>query len=73
LGGVRACQAYLVSQGIFGWARNRTVRGSGFSDGVTLDRVATPERIVCAGTPRNLPAMPSADEVVRFRHMVLPA
>ena len=37
---------------------------------MTLDRAEIPERIVYARTPRKLPAILSADEVVRFLEAV---
>jgi site-specific recombinase XerD len=62
---VRAFQVYLVSQGISWPALNQTVCALRFFYGVTLDRAEIPERIVYARTPRKLPAILSADEVVR--------
>jgi integrase len=41
-----------------------------FYYGVTLDRAEIPERIIYARTPRKLPAILSADEVVRFLEAV---
>ncbi len=62
---VRAFQVYLVSQGISWPALNQTVCALRFFYGVTLDRAEIPERIAYARTPRKLPAILSADEVVR--------
>jgi len=66
---VRAFQVYLVSQGISWPALNQTVCALRFFYGVTLDRAEIP-RIVYARTPRKLPAILSADEVVRFLEAV---
>jgi len=41
-----------------------------FFYGVTLDRAEIPERITYARTPRKLPTILSADEVVRFLEAV---
>ena len=67
---VRAFQVYLVSQGISWGALNQTVCALRFFYGVTLDRAEIPERIVYARTPRKLPSILSADEVVRFLEAV---
>ncbi|MEO9133054.1 MAG: tyrosine-type recombinase/integrase [Sphingomonas sp.] len=67
---VRAFQVYLVSQGVSWGALNQTVCALRFFYGVTLDRAEIPERIVYARTPRKLPAILSADEVVRFLEAV---
>ena len=67
---VRAFQVYLVSQGISWPALNQTVWALRFFYGVTLDRAEIPERIVYARTPRKLPAILSADDVVRFLEAV---
>ena len=67
---VRAFQVYLVSQGISWAALNQTVCALRFFYGVTLDRAEIPERIVYACTPRKLPEILSADEVVRFLEAV---
>ena len=67
---VRAFQVYLVSQGISWPALNQTVCALRFFYGVTLDRAEIPERIVYARTPRKLPTILSADEVVRFLEAV---
>ncbi len=67
---VRAFQVFLVSQGISWPALNQTVCGLRFFYGVTLNRAEIPERIAYARTPRKLPAILSADEVVRFLEAV---
>jgi integrase/recombinase XerD len=67
---VRTFQVYLVSQGISWPALNQTVCALRFFYGVTLDRAEIPERITYARTPRKLPTILSADEVVRFLEAV---
>jgi site-specific recombinase XerD len=67
---VRSFQVHLVSQGISWPALNQTVCALRFFYGVTLDRAEIPERIVYARTPRKLPSILSADEVVRFLEAV---
>ena len=67
---VRAFQVYLVSRGISWPALNQTVCALRFFYGVTLDRGEIPERIAYARTPRKLPSILSADEVVRFLEAV---
>lgn len=67
---VRAFQVYLVSQGISWPALNQTVCALRFFFGVTLNRAEIPERIAYARTPRKLPTILSADEVVRFLEAV---
>jgi integrase/recombinase XerD len=67
---VRAFQVHLVSQGISWPAMNQIVCALRFFFGVTLDRAEIPERIVYARTPRKLPSILSADEVVRFLEAV---
>jgi integrase/recombinase XerD len=67
---VRAFQVHLVSQGISWPELNQTVCALRFFYGVTLDRGEIPERIAYARTPRKLPAILSADEVVRFLEAV---
>lgn len=67
---VRAFQVHLVSQGISWPALNQTVCALRFFYGITLDRAEIPERIVYARTPRKLPVILSADEVVRFLEAV---
>ena len=49
---------------------NQTVCALRFFYGVTLDRPEIPERIVYARTPRKLPTLLSADEVIRFLEAV---
>ena len=67
---VRAFQVHLVAQGISWPALNQTVCALRFFYGVTMDRAEIPERIAYARTPRKLPAILSADEVVRFLEAV---
>lgn len=67
---VRAFQVYLVSQGISWPALNQTVCALRFFFGITLNRDEIPERIAYARTPRKLPTILSADEVVRFLEAV---
>ena len=67
---VRAFQVYLVSLGVSWGALNETLCALRFFSGVTLDRAEIPERIAYARTPRKLPAILSADEVVRFLEAV---
>lgn len=67
---VRSFQVYLVSQGISWPALNQIVCALRFFYGVTLDHAEIPERIVYARTPRKLPSILSADEVVRFLEAV---
>ena len=67
---VRAFQVHLVSQDISWPALNQTVCALRFFYGVTLDRGEIPERITYARTPRKLPVILSADEVVRFLEAV---
>ena len=67
---VRAFQVHLVSQGISWPALNQTVCALRFFYGVTLERGEIPERIAYARTPRKLPVILSADEVVRFLEAV---
>ena len=67
---VRAFRVYLVSQGISWPALNQTVCALRFFYSGTLDRGELPERIVYARTPRKLPTILSADEVVRFLEAV---
>ena len=66
----RAFQVHLVSQDISWPALNQTVCALRFFYGVTLDRAEIPERIAYARTPRKLPVILSADEVVRFLEAV---
>ena len=67
---VRAYQVYLVSRGISWPALNQTVCALRFFYGVTLNRAEIPERIAFARTPRKLPTILSAEEVVRFLEAV---
>ena len=67
---VRAFQVYLVSQGISWPALNQTVCALRFFYGVTMNRAEVPERIAYARTPRKLPVILSADEVVRLLEAV---
>jgi integrase/recombinase XerD len=67
---VRAFQVHLVSCGISWPALNQTVCALRFFYGVTLGQAELPERIPYARTPRKLPVVLSADEVVRFLEAV---
>jgi integrase/recombinase XerD len=67
---VRAFQVHLVSTGISWPALNQTVCALRFFYGVTLGHAEIPERIAYARTPRKLPEVLSADEVVRFLEAV---
>ncbi len=67
---VRSFQVHLVAQGVSWPALNQIVCALRFFYGVTLDRAEIPERIVYARTPRKLPSILSADEVVRFLEAV---
>ncbi len=67
---VRSFQVHLISQGVSWPALNQIVCALRFFYGVTLDRAEIPERIVYARTPRKLPSILSADEVVRFLEAV---
>ncbi|WP_373487836.1 phage integrase N-terminal SAM-like domain-containing protein [Blastomonas sp.] len=67
---VRGFQVYLVSQGISWPAPNQTVCASRIFYVVTLNWAEIPARIAYARTPRNLPAILSADKVVRFLEAV---
>ena len=67
---VWAFQVYLVSQGISWPALNQTVCALRLFYGVTLDRAEIPERIAYTRTPRKLPTILSADEVVRLLEAV---
>jgi len=67
---VRSFQLHLVSQGISWPALNQTVCPLRFSHGVTMDCAEIPERIIYARTPRKLPTILGADEVVRFLEAV---
>lgn len=61
---------HLVSTGISRPALNQTVCALRFFYGVTLGHAEIPERIVYASSPRTLPTVLSADEVVRFLEAV---
>ena len=65
LGEVRAFQVHLVAGGISWPALNQTVCALRFLYGVTLKQADLPERIPYARTPRKLPVVLGADEVVR--------
>jgi integrase/recombinase XerD len=67
---VQAFQVHLVSQGISWPALNQTVCALRFFYGVTLDRAEIPERIAYARTPRKLPTILSADEIVHLLEAV---
>jgi site-specific recombinase XerD len=66
---VRAYQVHLISKGIPA-SLNQVVCALRFFYGVTLGCDAIPERIAYAREPRKLPAVLSADEVVRFLEAV---
>lgn len=63
---VRDFQVHLVAKGVSWGALNQTVCALRFFYGVTLGEATVPERIPYARTPRKLPVILSADEVVRF-------
>jgi integrase/recombinase XerD len=67
---VRAHQVHLISKGISWASLNQVVCALRFFYGVTLGCEAIPERIAYAREPRKLPAVLSADEVVRFLQAV---
>ncbi len=67
---VRAYQAHLVGRRVSWGALNQTVCALRFFYGVTLGRSDLPERIPYARTPRKLPVVLSADEVVGFLQAV---
>ena len=67
---VRAFQVHLVAGGISWPALNQTVCALRFLYGVTLKQADLPERIPYARTPRKLPVVLGADEVVRFLEAV---
>ena len=67
---MRAYQAYLVDRKVSWGALNQTVCALRFFYGVTLGRTDLPERIAYARTPRKLPVVLSADEVVGFLQAV---
>lgn len=59
-----------MSQGVSWGALNQTVCALRFFYGVTLDRAEIPKRIAHARTPRKLPDILSAEDVVRFLEAV---
>jgi site-specific recombinase XerD len=67
---VRAFQVHLVAGGISWPALNQTVCALRFFYGVTLGHAEMPERIAYARTPRKLPVVLNADEVIRFLEAV---
>ena len=67
---VRTYQVHLVASGISWPALNQIVCAVRFFYGVTLGHNEIPERIPYARTPRTLPEVLSADEVVRFLEAV---
>jgi site-specific recombinase XerD len=67
---VRAFQVHLISKGISWASLNQIVCALRFFYGVTLGQDEIPERIAYARTPRRLPMVLSADEVVRFLEAV---
>ncbi|GAC1486484.1 MAG: tyrosine-type recombinase/integrase [Acetobacteraceae bacterium] len=67
---VRAFQVHLVAGGVSWPALNQTVCALRFLYGVTLKQADVPERIPYARTPRKLPVVLSADEVVAFLEAV---
>ena len=60
----------MVSQDISWPAPNQTVCALRFFFGVTLNGAEIPERMAFARTPRKLPTILRADEVVRFLEAV---
>ena len=67
---MRAYQVHLVGRRVSWRALNQTVCALRFFYGVTLGRSDLPERIAYARTPRKLPVVLSADEVVGFLEAV---
>jgi integrase len=67
---VRDFQVHLVAKGVSWGSLNQVVCALRFFYGVTLGEAAIPERIAYARTPRKLPVVLSADEVVRFLEAV---
>lgn len=67
---VRTFQVHLVANGISWPALNQTVCALRFFYGVTLGQAEIPERIAYARTPRKLPVVLNADEVIRFLEAV---
>ena len=67
---VRAYQVHLAGKGVAWGSLNQVVCALRFFYGVTLGQATIPERIAYARTPRKLPTVLSADEVVRFLEAV---
>lgn len=67
---VRDFQVHLVAKGVSWGSLNQIVCALRFFYGVTLGETTIPERIPYARTPRKLPVVLSADEVVRFLEAV---
>jgi len=67
---VRAYQAHLVGRKVSWGSLNQTVCALRFFYGVTLGRSDLPERIASPRTPRKLPVVLSADEVIGFLQAV---
>lgn len=67
---VRDFQVHLVSQEISWGSLNQIVCALRFFYGVTLNESTVPERIPYARTPRKLPVVLSADEVICFLEAV---
>ena len=63
---VRAYQVHLASKGVAWGSLNQVVCALRFFYGVTLGQARIPERIVYARSPRKLPTVLGADEVVTF-------
>ena len=70
LAAVHEYQVHLVSQRVSWGGLNQAVCALRFFFGVTLGQPTLPERIPYARLPRRLPAVLSADEVVRFLQAV---
>ena len=67
---VRDFQVHLVAKGVSWDSLNQVVCALRFFYGITLGETTIPERIPYARTPRKLPVVLSADEVVRFLEAV---
>ena len=67
---VRAYQVHLASKRVAWGSLNQVVCALRFFYGVTLGEATIPERIAYAREPLELPAVLSADEVVRFLEAV---
>jgi site-specific recombinase XerD len=67
---VRAYQVHLAGKGVAWGSLNQVVCALRFFYGVTLGQATIPERIPYARELRKLPAVLSADEVVRFLESV---